>query len=144
MPRFRSRFAALAGIGATFFLTITGVAAAAPAALPASVLESCPASSVCFYEHQDFGGTVLVIPAGAAYPDLRAFPCAGCRSSKHNNNNGTWSDQLSSWVNNTGQVYCWYWHENYAGRNDTVMNAGTALSYVGKTPNDQASSIGPC
>ncbi|MEV7099598.1 peptidase inhibitor family I36 protein [Amycolatopsis sp. NPDC051045] len=147
MPTLRSRFAALAGIGATFFLTITGIAAAgsgAPVALPAAALASCPANSVCLYEHKDFGGTVLVIPAGDASPDLRAFACASCRSSKHNNNNGTWSDQLSSWVNNTGQVYCWYWHENYAGRNDTVMNAGTALSYVGKDPNDQASSIGPC
>jgi peptidase inhibitor family I36 len=147
MPRLRSRFAALTGIGATFFLTITGVATAgpgAPAALPVSVLASCPASSVCLYEHKDFGGTVLVIPAGAAYPDLRAFDCPGCRSSKHNNNNGTWSDQLSSWVNNTGQVYCWYWNENYVRRDSVLMNAGTAYSYVGKDPNDQASSIGPC
>lgn len=147
MSRFRSRAAALAGIGAAFFLTLTGVAAAQPAAaaaLPAAALASCPAGSVCLYEHKDFGGTILVIPAGDAYPDLRAFACAGCRSSKHNNNNGTWSDQLSSWVNNTGQVYCWYWNESYVGRDATLMNAGTALGYVGKDPNDQASSIGPC
>jgi hypothetical protein len=147
MPRLRSRFAALTGIGATFFLTITGVAtagSAAPAALPAAALTSCPANSVCLYEHQEFGGTILIIPAGDTYPDLRAFACPGCRSSKHNNNDGTWSDQLSSWVNNTGQVYCWYWNENYAKREGPLMNAGTALSYVGKNPNDQASSIGPC
>jgi hypothetical protein len=147
MSSLRSRFAALSGIGAAFFLTITGVAtagSATPAALPAAVLDSCPASSVCLYEHKDFGGKVLVIPAGAAYPDLRAFACQDCRSSKHNNNDGTWSDQLSSWVNNTGQVYCWYWNENYSRRNDPLMNAGTASSYVGKDPNDQASSIGPC
>ncbi|MEU5265676.1 peptidase inhibitor family I36 protein [Amycolatopsis sp. NPDC021455] len=142
MPTFRSRFAALAGIVSAFFLTITAAATAAPA-LPASVLETCPASSVCFYEHKDFGGKVLAIPAGAAYPDLRVFSCQDCRSSKHNNNDGTWSDQLSSWVNNTGQVYCWYWHENYAKRGE-VMNAGSANTYVGKDPNDQASSIAPC
>ncbi|WP_410667748.1 peptidase inhibitor family I36 protein [Amycolatopsis sp. cmx-4-68] len=147
MPRLRSRFAALAGIGATFFLTVTGVATAesgGPVALPAAALASCPANSVCLYEHKDFGGTLLAIPAGDTYPDLRVFPCAGCRSSKHNNNDGTWSDQLSSWVNNTGQVYCWYWNENYANREAVLMNAGTALSYVGKNPNDQASSLGPC
>jgi hypothetical protein len=143
MSTLRARLVAFAGIVAAFFLTITGVAAAEPTAA-AGALASCPSNSVCMYEHKDFGGNVLVIPAGTAYPDLRPFTCPGCRSSKHNNNNGTWSDQLSSWVNNTGQVYCWYWHENYARRDGTLMNAGTALAYVGKDPNDQASSLGPC
>src|SRR5216110_3128902 len=138
MSHLRTRSAALAGIGATFFLTITGVAtagSATPAAQPAAVLETCPVSSVCLYEHKDFQGKILVIPAGAAYPDLRVFTCQDCRSSKHNNNDGTWSDQLSSWVNNTGQVYCWYWNENYVKRNDELMSAGRASSYVGKDPN---------
>ncbi|MEV4050054.1 peptidase inhibitor family I36 protein [Amycolatopsis sp. NPDC049688] len=142
MSKFGTRIAALAGIGAAVFLAVPGIAAAS--AIPASVLASCPANSVCLYEHKDFGGTVLAIPAGAAYADLRAYECPGCRSSKHNNNDGTWSDQLSSWVNNTGQVYCWYWNEDYVGRDATLMSAGTASSYVGKNPNDQASSIGPC
>ncbi|HEU5471280.1 MAG TPA: hypothetical protein VFV67_11550 [Actinophytocola sp.] len=50
---------------------------------------------------------------------------------------------MSSWVNNTSMVYCWHWHENFAVR-DLPMNAGTASLYVGKDPNDQASSVGPC
>ncbi|WP_152603671.1 hypothetical protein [Amycolatopsis rifamycinica] len=80
--------------------TLTGSATAAPA-LPATALASCPAGSVCLYEHENL-------------------------------------------VNNTGQVYCRYWHEGHVGRDATLMNAGTALSYVGQDPNDQASSIGPC
>jgi hypothetical protein len=148
MSAFRARLAALASIGLIVLLSATGVAAAepetnSPAPPPRSTLATCPASSFCMYEHKDFVGNILVIPAGTAYPDLRVLACPGCRSSKHNNNDGTWSDQMSSWVNNTSMVYCWYWHENFVLR-DSTMNAGTSLLYVGKDPNDQASSISPC
>jgi hypothetical protein len=140
--------AGLVIMGLTVLLSATGIASAGTetngAATPAvGILETCPANSFCMYENKDFGGKILVLPAGTAVPDLRVYTCAGCRSSKHNNNNGTWSDQLSSWVNNSGMVYCWYWSENYVTR-DFPMNAGTSSLYVGKDPNDQASSIAPC
>ena len=143
-----TRSAMLASMILTVLWSTTGIAAAAPetnvASQPShSVLAICPADSFCMYEHKDFVGNILVIPAGTAYPDLRPFACPGCRSSKHNNNNGTWSDMMSSWVNNTSMVYCWYWHENYAALGG-IMSAGTASSYVGSSPNDQASSIRPC
>lgn len=148
MSAFLARLAVLVGMGIAMLLSTAGTAVAepekdAPAPSPITVLAACPANNFCMYEHSDFGGNMLAIPAGTAYPDLRVFACPGCRSSKHNNNNGTWSDMMSSWVNNTTTVYCWYWHENYSTR-DYPMNAGTSLLYVGREPNDQASSIGPC
>jgi hypothetical protein len=148
MSAFRARMTAIAIMGLTVLLSATGIAGAGPAtntsASPSqSILATCPANSFCLYEHKDFGGNILAVPAGTSSSDLRAFPCPGCRSSKHNNNDGTWSDQLSSWVNNTSMVYCWYWSENYVVR-DLPMNAGTSSVYVGRDPNDQASSLAPC
>jgi hypothetical protein len=131
--------ALLAGGLATF--AISGTAAAAPGG-DVTALANCPADTLCIYQHDNFGGNVFYVSSGSAYPTLHTYACPGCDSRKHRSD-GTWGDQLSSWTNNTSRAYCWYYDINYGGY-VTPMAAGAAVSYVGKGPNDEASSVQPC
>jgi hypothetical protein len=85
---------------------------------------------------------VFIVPAGHSFPNLHLFECPGC-DSPHGAGDGNFGDQMSAWVNNTSLAYCWYFDINY-GRYVTVMPAGQAVAWVGKGPQDEASSVRPC
>lgn len=127
-------FAALF-LGAVMLWTGSGVAAADTA---------CPDDNVCLYEHRDFGGKMLAIPAGTSYSSLHKLTCQGCESSKHSGSDGTWGDMMSSWRNTSDTYYCWYWDVNFGSGSGQKMPQNSEVSYVGSDPNDQASSVAPC
>jgi hypothetical protein len=130
------------GIAKLLAAVSIGVAMAGTATGVASADTPCPANSVCFYEHQNYDGKMLVIPAGTSYGELRDLPCDGCRSSKHSGSNGTWGDMMSSWRNNSNTNYCWYWDTNFAGYVERMPINGYS-AYVGKNSNDQATGVAP-
>ncbi|MET0418441.1 MAG: peptidase inhibitor family I36 protein [Actinoplanes sp.] len=121
------------------------IASASPAAAargPAD-LAGCPANTLCFYNDKDFLGHIFTVQAGESIPSLHVYSCPDCNSPKHGAGDGNFGDQMSSWVNNTSWSYCWYYDINY-GRYVNVMPAGQANSWVGKKPQDEASSLRPC
>jgi hypothetical protein len=118
------------------------VAAGSAATAAHAATAPCPADNVCLYQHSNFGGLVLAVPAGTSIPNLHLLSCAGCRSSEHSGSNGTWGDQTSAWVNNTVVVYCAYQHINYGG-SVLALYAG-AGSNVSSNWNDQISGLKPC
>jgi hypothetical protein len=121
--------------------------ATAPVA-DASSLADCPADSLCIFQHRDFLGEFLVTPAGIARSDLRNHRCwdrnfFGRPCDARRKPDGTWSDQMSSWVNNTSLNYCWYFDINF-GTGPLSMPAGQSLSFLPSIINDEASSLQPC
>lgn len=118
-------------------------ASAAPVTAAAGIQSTCPADSVCLYVDRDFGGNVFVVPAGQSFPNVHLFACPGCDSPKHGAGDGNFGDQMSAWVNNTSWAYCWFYDINY-GSFMGVMNAGNAVTWVGKRAQDELSSIRPC
>jgi len=106
---------------------------------------TCPADNICFYQHKDYGGRILALPAVGiiGFPTLHTFACPGCRSSEHSGSNDTWGDQMSSWTNNSTVAICAYQHINYGG-SMLMMPAGGSVALVASNWNDQVSSFKPC
>jgi serine/threonine protein kinase len=105
----------------------------------------CLKRAVCLYQDTNAGGTVFVIVVNT--PDFTKLACPNCKNGLHGNN-GTFNDQMSSWVNNTSIPFCWHSDINYGG-NHYLMPPGNGAGKVVNLPpdvNDMASSIsiGPC
>jgi hypothetical protein len=120
-----------------------GLADGAAAADP-----SCPPNSVCLFSEQNFEGQEIILGGpftlNNQIPNMHIIGCAGCVSTRHPGSNGTWGDQLSSFINTTTLNYCMLFDVNYGGPG-SVLEAGRAASYGELNRfNDQASSIRLC
>ncbi|QWF84036.1 peptidase inhibitor family I36 protein [Amycolatopsis sp. CA-230715] len=128
----------------TFLTAITVVGTSFTATAVAAPADGCSPNYVCLYEHADFSGHSIVFEAPREVPfDLVTLVCPGCVSSKHPASNGRWNDQMSSWINNSGTTYCWFFDEDY-GVEGHVMNTYSAVRRLPDRENDEASSLGPC
>lgn len=113
-----------------------------PGALVAVIPDSatCPAGSVCVFQNANRGGIRLSISLGAGQGvNLNALACGSCTNGIHGND-GTWNDQMSSWENAAGVLYCWAVNTNGGGTRHT-MGAGVGLQNVTAAENDTASSV---
>jgi hypothetical protein len=86
---------------------VVQVTTAAPAS--ASV-DDCPMGYVCLFEHSDARGTMFKFTANQNAADLGRYLCpvTHCWHGASNFN-----DDMSSWVNNSGVKFCWYFDKNY-------------------------------
>lgn len=88
---------------------------------------NCPGGYVCLFRDQNFTGGGIALRRGQGLNDLRAID---------------FNDQLSSWINASGERYCWYSENNFMGYRH-VMN-GHAKRNVYLPYNDMASSVDSC
>ena len=96
---------------------------------------ACADGYVCFYQHGNLGGEAMSLQGSLAIGNLALVECRNCA-------NGVWNDQMSSWVNFSGQRYCW-WSDAYEGGEVFPMGDG-AIQNALPRENDRASSLGPC
>jgi hypothetical protein len=152
----RGTFQRLAIVAAAVCALVTGVSgqtvSASAAVADASLLNVCPADSLCLYQHRDFQGEFFVTASGTLLNDLRNFRCID-RAFKsrpcdaRHDPDGSWNDMMSSWVNNTSLNYCWFFDINYGTGPLPIpiaMPAGQSLSVLHPALNDEASSMKPC
>jgi hypothetical protein len=97
----------------------------------------CPPDYVCMYQHVNRRGVAWGFADGEQETDFRQVPCPSCAS--HNFN-----DNASSWHNNSGEQYCWYYAIFFSEQNIFHhMGNGDAIN-MSTSDNDKASSLGPC
>ncbi|MFF1628373.1 peptidase inhibitor family I36 protein [Streptomyces sp. NPDC058272] len=89
---------------------------------------TCPANYICIYEDVGYDGGGYGVHSGNELNDFRGIG---------------FNDQMSSWINSTGQRYCWYPDINFSGIGQ-AMNDGYANSAVLPEHNDLASSLERC
>ena len=116
--------------------------------LPAAIVgpaaaSQCDPGFACFFQNGGAGGSMIEFNAAAvSLANLTAFLCSGCTNGIHGND-GTWNDQMSSWVNNSSVTYCWWVDINRGGAGHLVRPLGQG--YIQNLPgneNDTASSVG--
>lgn len=128
---------AILSVAATLAATTASLAAAAPAqatAPDAMAAPSCPSGYVCLYEGFNGNGRQVRVPALGSDSDFRSGGyVAG------------FNDTMSSWQNNSGYAYCWYFNTNY-GHPTRVMLPHGATRVINLTADEdnKASSITPC
>jgi hypothetical protein len=110
---------------------------------------TCPGNSVCLFSDPNFGGQEIIVgglfTVNDQIPNMHIISCSGCVSTRHSGSNGTWGDQLSSFINNTVINYCWWFDINYSSGSFSTMPAGASGSYGdGGRLADQASSVKLC
>jgi hypothetical protein len=113
-----------------------------PGALVAEIPFSatCPSGTVCIFQNSKRGGARLSISLAAGVGiNLTSLGCASCTNGIHGND-GSWNDQMSSWENAAGVLYCWAVNINGGGTRH-AMRAGVALQNVLPSENDTASSV---
>jgi Peptidase inhibitor family I36 len=111
---------------------------------PASAsVDDCPMGYVCLFEHSDARGTMVKFTANQNASDLSRYLCpvSHCWHGGANFN-----DDMSSWVNNSGVKFCWYFDKNYQpyyGSRGPRPMPPEAYRVVNLTSfeNDQASSL---
>jgi Peptidase inhibitor family I36 len=113
----------------------------------------CPSGRVCFYYGRDFTGPSLTlnpeVPWNSFYADMHDLVCVlptgeKCVSTTHPEySNGRWSDQVSSWLNNSRMLLCWWSGENFSGHGYTV-NMYSRFTALPPDTNDTMRSVGPC
>ena len=101
----------------------------------------CPNGYVCLYQNRDHQGFGLGIPRGYGLANLKAVPCTSCENGTHGND-GTFNDQMSSWVNHSGQRYCWYVNRSEKKGKHTMPNGQFINVLPGE--NDLATTVEPC
>ncbi len=101
----------------------------------------CPAGWACLYQNNHRSGVRLRIPSGVSIPNLRELRCRTCTNGRPDSK-GTFNDQMTSWENQSGRQYCWWFHAGYSGESHK-MPSGYIVNVLPRE-NDQASSIGPC
>ncbi|HEY0482878.1 MAG TPA: peptidase inhibitor family I36 protein [Kofleriaceae bacterium] len=98
---------------------------------------TCPVGYACMYQHANRRGVAWGLASGFGIPDFRQLPCAFCSPTNFN-------DNATSWHNNSGVQYCWYYDINYSTKNIFHhMGNGDAIN-VSTADNDKASSLRPC
>jgi hypothetical protein len=102
---------------------------------------ACPSGFLCVYQNGSRNGAAFGILAGDTFSNLKGMSCPQCTNGQYGND-GTFNDQMSSWQNNSGVHYCWYWDSGYHGEVHEMKNG-----YIVTLPareNDRPSSIRPC
>jgi hypothetical protein len=86
---------------------------------------TCPGGHVCLFRDSNYqgGGVNFQRPGSSSYL-------------------GSFNDQMSSWANDSGALYCWYSDADYRGDRHE-MKPGYRLNVL-PHENDTASSIRPC
>ncbi|HEY4244205.1 MAG TPA: peptidase inhibitor family I36 protein [Kofleriaceae bacterium] len=102
---------------------------------------ACPAGFLCVYQNGGRNGAAFGIYAGDTFSNLKGMSCPQCTNGEYGND-GTFNDQMSSWQNNSGERYCWYWDKSYGGEKH-VMNDGYIVTLLARE-NDRPSSLKPC
>jgi hypothetical protein len=102
-----------ATIAAAAVLTALGVSAIVAQAKPASAAPYCPNGDICFFQNSNYGGAQINFPAVPVY-NLQSFTCTECNNGGLGQD-GTWNDQISSVINNTGIPYA-LWTDSDLGR----------------------------
>jgi hypothetical protein len=102
---------------------------------------ACPGGFSCLYQNSGRTGFVVAVQSGIGIGNLTGVPCAACTNGIHGNN-GTFNDQMTSWENETGRQYCWWFNAGPAGEVHT-MPSGVIVNVLARE-NDQASAFGPC
>jgi hypothetical protein len=113
----------------------------------------CPDNTVCLYSGRDYTGAMITLspdlPWQNSYDDLHELPCVladgtACVSGTFPDySNGRWSDQVSSSINNTRELYCWWTGANATGR-AVWMNMWSRQGALSSVHNDVMRSIRPC
>ncbi|GAB3885948.1 peptidase inhibitor family I36 protein [Kibdelosporangium lantanae] len=104
--------------------------------------QPCLTDSVCIYQDANWQGWVLEFDAGGGTGHLGYYGC-DCHSTHHPDSDGTWSDQMSSWQNNTNLNYCWSFDSGAQGERH-LMARGEAVNAVTAHENDEATSVFTC
>jgi hypothetical protein len=133
--------AVLAAILAATALGANPGAAATPAS-DIGVQATCPEGFLCLFEHRDFAGQMLALPAGST-ANLHQYPCSGCRSSRHSGSNDTWGDMLSSWENKTNVTYAQFYNVEMTYYTGYYFVPRLSVAYVGTGLNDEISALRP-
>ena len=102
-----------------------GLSSAAAEALPAA-FSDCPSGSVCLWKDANYSGTILILP--------------GTATTVNNLASYSFDDAMTSWANRSSLDARWFYGTSLGGTT-RCMNAGSAVSNVGSTDNDQASSL---
>ncbi|HEY9824298.1 MAG TPA: peptidase inhibitor family I36 protein [Stenomitos sp.] len=110
-------------------------------AIPTSKSASdCPSGKVCLFRDANYTGPFYYFSVGSA--NFTQLPCAACTNGVHGND-GTFNNQMTSWINRSSSRFCWYVRTQYGGT-PRVMNTGTSNPNVGAANNDLASSLRKC
>ena len=105
--------------------------------IPVAVQPFVPnANQVCFYEHENFGGSYLCLPSNGEYVDLGRFFVG--------NTNKNWHDKISSVIIGANACAIMYEHPNGGGYCLTLRGTGSERRINKLSPwgfNDKASHI---
>ncbi|QWF77877.1 peptidase inhibitor family I36 protein [Amycolatopsis sp. CA-230715] len=107
----------------------------------------CDPGFVCLHQDRDSDGNAYNFREPyTSQSNFATLPCDTCQnSSKHPESNGTFNDQMSSWRNNSGRRYCWYFDAGHRGENHPMDHFGpTAAVNLTDHESDEASSLQPC
>jgi hypothetical protein len=111
------------------------------ASVRAKAADVCPSGYICLFSDHNAGGEGFAWEAGSYGSDHRNISCAGCRNGKHGND-GTFNDQMSSWVNATGDNYYWYFDIGGRGERHLMQSFGTGrVINQPARESDEASSL---
>jgi hypothetical protein len=102
---------------------------------------ACPSGFACLYQNGSEGGSAVRVQNGIGIGNLKGIACGSCTNGTHGND-GTFNDQMTSWVNVSGRQYCWWFNAGNSGEVHVMLN-GIKVN-VATRENDQASSFGPC
>jgi hypothetical protein len=122
-----------AALAATAAALVSALPLAAPAAAQQDVVPipegqtHCPDGYVCLFRDYEFQGGGYAV---AAPGELPWFGDIG------------FNDRMSSWANDSGITYCWYFDAYYSGE-EHVMYDGYRVNVLPRE-NDHASSLRPC
>jgi Peptidase inhibitor family I36 len=112
---------------------------ASQVAAPAATNPCLGRQLVCLFRDANGGGFIDEFTASflitAGIWNLTDDPCPPCR-------NGNFNDEMSSWGNDTGGIFCWWVDINGGGAGHTMRSLGATIQNVLPSENDQASSVG--
>lgn len=108
---------------------------------------SCAAGWVCIFTHANARGRVIGLNSRGGVvgvPSLARWACperVNC-TNKNRHYDGTWNDQMSSWQNNSGRTWNWYYNANYGGgRRQMVHHGASRIINLTPSENDNPSSL---
>jgi Peptidase inhibitor family I36 len=61
---------------------------------------------VCLFQHRDAQGVIKYFQYTQGYGNFTYLICVSCGE-------GDFNDDMSSWVNNSGVKFCWYFDTNF-------------------------------
>lgn len=88
--------------------------------VPAVGGAACPSGFACVYQNANRTGASFGVPNGFG-ANLTGVSCSSCTNGTHGND-GTFNDQMTSWENESGREYCWWFNVNESGSVRTMSN----------------------